>query len=61
MENEKSVMYMYSNAFLKCDCGENLVLAQKIATNRKYSGDCNKCGVKIELLDGKFRVFSNLK
>jgi len=57
IEGTKVVSYMYSHAFLKCDCGKDLLLSQKAYGNRKYSGDCS-CGINMELLDGKFRIHS---
>ncbi len=40
----QTVMYMYSHALTKCECGKDLILAQQSYGNSTYSGKC-ECGI----------------
>jgi len=51
-----SVMYVYSNAFFRCDCGNDVVALQKFFNSPLYTGDC-KCGLKWEIKNGMFRNY----
>ncbi len=48
--NHRTVIYMYSNAFTTCDCGNELVLAQTIVGDPVYRGNC-ECGKRFELFN----------
>lgn len=52
-ENSVVVMYVYSHAFLTCECGEELALAQRSFGNAAYTGDCLGCNQSFVLLRGK--------
>jgi hypothetical protein len=51
-DGERAVMYVYADAFLICDCGEQLLLSKRQYGDRVYAGSC-KCGRIFELLDNK--------
>ena len=42
-EKNRTVIYVSSLAFIKCDCGKELVLAQTRYGDPTYRGDC-ECG-----------------
>ncbi len=52
--NTKTITYVYSDAFTTCDCGEDLMLSQRVYGNATYKGSCS-CGREWELLNGKIR------
>lgn len=49
--NNKTILYVYSDAFTTCDCGKDLMLTQKIYANATYTGICS-CGKYWKLLNG---------
>lgn len=51
--DRKIVTYVYATAFTTCDCGQEIVLSQKIYGNPTYSGECD-CGKTMKLRHGKF-------
>lgn len=53
--NQQMIMYMYSDAFLKCDCGKDMMLSRRSYGSSKYTGSC-LCGKEWELLNGKYRI-----
>ena len=53
--NIKMIMYVYSDAFTKCDCGKDIMLSKKSYDSNKYTGSC-ECGKQMELLNGKFKI-----
>lgn len=52
--NNKVIMYIYSDAVTKCDCGKELILSQRAYGNKKYTGSCS-CGLRWELLNNKIK------
>lgn len=54
----KVIMYIYSDAFTKCDCGKDIMLSKTVYGSNKYTGSCS-CGRKMELLNGKFKIQEN--
>lgn len=53
----RQVTYSGSIAFTTCDCGENIVLANKtFGTPMKYTGKCDECQSKYLLVNGKIML-----
>jgi len=53
----KTIIYMYASAFTDCDCGQNLILSQKVVGSQTYSGRCS-CGLAWTLANGKIHSFN---
>ena len=51
-QERKIITYFHSIALFRCDCGNDVMAAQKIF-NGAYTGDC-KCGWKWKIRKGMF-------
>ncbi len=49
-----SILYVYADAFTKCDCGKDLMLSQRVFGDNTYRGICS-CGLSWALLNGKIK------
>lgn len=54
--SDKTVMYVYADAFTTCDCGKELMLSQRVFGDFTYRGRCS-CGKNYALLNGKFQCW----
>lgn len=50
--DRRTVRYMHSLAFMTCDCGSEMTLAQTIAGDPVYRGSCD-CGKQFILFNNQ--------